>query len=603
MCSKTRIVVAVLFLLFRPLSMPGAKTDERVVYAPDILGVERLFMVALKIPTDVPEVQASIPDSVTLLDRTPLPAESEIRKFYFRTVKPAKKAEIRFRLPDSEVVVPVEIWSFEDLRQFRKLKGVQLPRRWPLGQLLPELKERQMFPTGAEEKEPDGSSSGGWLDVPDDAIWDMQPDSTIPRWHWVNLPLGCPVHGTDIYEKVAYYPWGMEGSRPWNWKIRCPVGGELYPSNDFAAGDMTGGEFPDDGIGGGYVRDGKHYGFVAELCQFYCRRMMTVAPACADRYVATGDPRYVHKALVAFCRLATEYAYLATMTHHRHRNNVGQVERLGQGRFDEGPYLQQSGFNVYCIEQPNHQISHADAYDKIFPAIDKDPDIIPFLKQKGFQVQTHEDVRRFIDRTTGVQTLSQMQGLVKMVRQYGCVPEDDILDMFGYKAVYNEALLNVVGERVEKFTSGRVAATDFQLENALDLLRALQDRGVTLYLASGTDREDVVAEATALGYADLFGDRIFGAVGDINIEAKREVMEHIIREHGLAGAEFATFGDGPVEIRECHKRGGVAVGVACNEVQRFGLDPAKRARLIRAGADLIVPDFRQLETLLAVLGF
>ena len=397
MCSKTRIVVAVLFLLFRPLSMPGAKTDERVVYAPDILGVERLFMVALKIPTDVPEVQASIPDSVTLLDRTPLPAESEIRKFYFRTVKPAKKAEIRFRLPDSEVVVPVEIWSFEDLRQFRKLKGVQLPRRWPLGQLLPELKERQMFPTGAEEKEPDGSSSGGWLDVPDDAIWDMQPDSTIPRWHWVNLPLGCPVHGTDIYEKVAYYPWGMEGSRPWNWKIRCPVGGELYPSNDFAAGDMTGGEFPDDGIGGGYVRDGKHYGFVAELCQFYCRRMMTVAPACADRYVATGDPRYVHKALVAFCRLATEYAYLATMTHHRHRNNVGQVERLGQGRFDEGPYLQQSGFNVYCIEQPNHQISHADAYDKIFPAIDKDPDIIPFLKQKGFQVQTHEDVRRFIE--------------------------------------------------------------------------------------------------------------------------------------------------------------------------------------------------------------
>lgn len=222
---------------------------------------------------------------------------------------------------------------------------------------------------------------------------------------------------------------------------------------------------------------------------------------------------------------------------------------------------------------------------------------------EGLHDRAVEDVRRFIDRTTGVQTLSQMQGLVKMVRQYGCVPEDDILDMFGYKAVYNEALLNVVGERVEKFTSGRVAATDFQLENALDLLRALQDRGVTLYLASGTDREDVVAEATALGYADLFGDRIFGAVGDINIEAKREVMEHIIREHGLAGAEFATFGDGPVEIRECHKRGGVAVGVACNEVQRFGLDPAKRARLIRAGADLIVPDFRQLETLLAVLGF
>ena len=58
----------------------------------------------------------------------------------------------------------------------------------------------------------------------------------------------------EIYRKAPYYPWIMDGSQPWKWKIRCPVGGEEYPSNDFARGDMTSGPFPDDGIGGGAVR-------------------------------------------------------------------------------------------------------------------------------------------------------------------------------------------------------------------------------------------------------------------------------------------------------------------------------------------------------------
>ena len=64
------------------------------------------------------------------------------------------------------------------------------------------------------------------------------------------------------------------------------------------------GKFPDDGIGGACLHEGEKYGFIAELCQFYCRRMMTVAPSCAVAYVNTGDRQYAHKALVALCRLA-----------------------------------------------------------------------------------------------------------------------------------------------------------------------------------------------------------------------------------------------------------------------------------------------------------
>ncbi len=375
----------------------AAAQDGPIAYAPDIVGADRLFLVALRVPTDAPEIDPTAPGEVALLDQTRPPFKDEIRKFYFRALRPAKKVEIGFALPGGPVAVPLEIWSFEDLRQYRTLKGLQLPRRWPLGSELPELKEAQVFPTGAESKTPDGKAAGGILDLTDEAVWDMQPDSTIPRWHWTNLPLGCPVHGTDIYRKQAYYPWGMNSETPWDWKITCPVGGEKYPSNDFGAGDMTGGLFPDDAIGGGYVQNGNHYSFLAELSQFYCRRMMTVAPDSAAAYAATGDRRYVHKALVALCRLAVEYAYLATMTHHRHHNTVAQVEKLGQGRFGDTPDLAASGFTTYPIEQPANQAAQALAYDRIFPAIDKDEQIIPFLRKKGFAVKTHEDVRRFIE--------------------------------------------------------------------------------------------------------------------------------------------------------------------------------------------------------------
>jgi len=211
--------------------------------------------------------------------------------------------------------------------------------------------------------------------------------------------------------------------------------------------------------------------------------------------------------------------------------------------------------------------------------------------------------RDFIDRTTGIQTLVQMLGLVKLVQQAGFVPENEILDNHGYKAVYNKALLEMIKERTEKLASGELDSIDFQVKNAGLLLQSLYDRGVKLYLASGTDEADVIAEAEAMGYAHLFEGRIFGAVGDVNVEAKKVVLERIIRENKLAGHEFATFGDGPVEMRETQKRGGLCVGVASDEVRGFGWNMAKRKRLIRAGAQILVPDFSQLTALLKILQF
>ena len=210
--------------------------------------------------------------------------------------------------------------------------------------------------------------------------------------------------------------------------------------------------------------------------------------------------------------------------------------------------------------------------------------------------------RAFIDKTTGIQTLKQMEGLIEIVKEFRCVPADEILDIHGYKAVYNQALLEMVRHRVDKLHRGELTSEDFQIKNARRLLESLHQRGIKLYLASGTDVDDVKSEAQAMGYADLFEGRIFGAVGDVKVEAKRVVLDRIISEHGLSGSEFATFGDGPVEMQETRKRGGIAIGVASDELRRFGLNEAKRSRLIRAGADIIVPDFSQLDPLFGLLG-
>jgi phosphoglycolate phosphatase-like HAD superfamily hydrolase len=203
-------------------------------------------------------------------------------------------------------------------------------------------------------------------------------------------------------------------------------------------------------------------------------------------------------------------------------------------------------------------------------------------------------VAEYIDKTTGIQTLAQMRGLIGLIREFGFVKEESVLDESGYKQIYNHELLKMVKEREKKYERKELTIDDFTLKGALPFLRKLYDAGVILYLASGTDVEDVKTEASFLGYEHLFENRIYGSVGDINKEAKKIVLDRILDSIGeSASGNVATFGDGPVEIRETQKRGGIAIGVASNELKRFGLNEKKRTRLIKAGADIIIPDFSQ----------
>ncbi len=267
---------------------------------------------------------------------------------------------------------------------------------------------------------------------------------------------------------------------------------------------------------------------------------------------------------------------------------------------------------------------------EIFPPQSR-PDLPFSVDDRLYQKVCHR-VSEYIDKSTGIQTIVQMQGLVEMVREFGIVPPDKILDRFGYKRIYNEALMQMVNERIARLERGQLDVTDFTVKGAVEFARALRERGVTLYLASGTDHADVVREAQVLGHAELFNGGIYGAVGDIDSCSKKMVLDRIMdkiaqeekgrRSEGKkanveeektvrpsdpltfsrsSSCTLAVFGDGPVELRESRKRGGLAVGIASDEVRRFGLNLDKRARLIKAGAHLVVPDFSQREELLKLL--
>ena len=69
------------------------------------------------------------------------------------------------------------------------------------------------------------------------------------------------------------------------------------------------------------------------------------------------------------------------------------------------------------------------------------------------------------------------------------------------------------------------------------------------------------------------------------------IINKIIETHSLEGNELAGFGDGYVEIENIKEAGGFAVGVATDEARRMGINEWKRKRLIKAGADIIIPDF------------
>ena len=197
-------------------------------------------------------------------------------------------------------------------------------------------------------------------------------------------------------------------------------------------------------------------------------------------------------------------------------------------------------------------------------------------------------VEDFVGRLTGKQTIYQMIELAEQVTKRGGEPRPPL----EYKRQYHDLLLERIAGRRQGLRSGEIAPAEMMVPGSLPLLDALQQRGLELYCASGTDEVYMREEAGLLGLGRYFGDHLYGALDDMHRNSKAAVIQWILAEHKLHGAELLSFGDGYVEIENTKQAGGTAVGVASDEARRQGVDAWKRQRLIGVGADIIIPDYR-----------
>ena len=204
-----------------------------------------------------------------------------------------------------------------------------------------------------------------------------------------------------------------------------------------------------------------------------------------------------------------------------------------------------------------------------------------------------------IMRLNGKQTIYQMMQLAERIRERGGEAKEPLW----YKHEYLRRLDLRIKDRIDGLRQGTIPADDLLVHGARRLLENLKDRGLPVYLASGTDEIFVKQEAELLGLTPYFGRRIYGAQDDYKTFSKKMVIERIIRENGIRGEQLLSFGDGYVEIENTKEAGGLAVAVASDEANNGSgrMDEWKRERLSGVGADVVIPDFRDAAPLLELI--
>ena len=216
--------------------------------------------------------------------------------------------------------------------------------------------------------------------------------------------------------------------------------------------------------------------------------------------------------------------------------------------------------------------------------------LLPVARKDESPASIEALVRDFVGELTGKQTVYQMMRLAQEVGSRGGRPRDPL----EYKAQYHDLLMARIASRRKGLADGSVSREDMIVPGSLGILAMLKARGVAIHVASGTDEAYVLEEAALLGVDKFAPGAIHGAQADHRTFSKEMVIRRILESNGIEGGRLVAFGDGYVEIADCKAVGGLAVAVASDEAGRSGkCDAWKRERLIGAGADIVIPDYRE----------
>jgi len=226
-------------------------------------------------------------------------------------------------------------------------------------------------------------SAASWAERDDEFLRRMVVPPQVPRCYDIHN-LGCPVHGQEA-NKNGLYKWEYSIDRPF--KIRCPAGGEEYPSNDFPAYLASGmkdrslltGQYADDGWGWNKPGDNHNYWFVAYYAHWSMQRELQQAiTALSMGALVAEDPQqarlFAHKCAVLLWQLATYYPDYDYNTQGREskEHNPGYTGRITN-------MIWEVGWADVC----------APAYDAIWPFLRDDPELQRLAGLDGEALDRH----------------------------------------------------------------------------------------------------------------------------------------------------------------------------------------------------------------------
>jgi len=168
-------------------------------------------------------------------------------------------------------------------------------------------------------------------------------------------------------------------------------------------------------------------------------------------------------------------------------------------------------------------------------------EMLPALPDETAEAR-HQLCWNDIMRLNGKQTIYQMIQLADRIRERGGTPREPLW----YKHEYLRRLDERIHARRDSIQRKERNPDEFLVFNARALMDALLQRGVPLYLASGTDESFVKAEAELLDLTRYFGKHIYGAQDNYHAFSKKMVIERILRENQIPGDQLLSFGDGYV---------------------------------------------------------
>lgn len=332
-------------------------------------------------------------------------------------------------------------------------------------------------PDGARVLQAVRAAADKWADWSDQDLAALVTPPSVPRAFNISFQ-GCPVHGREAFA-TGNYSFKIDLRRPF--KVVCPVGGEEYPSNDFAAYLATGlkdkslliGPYADDGWGWRKEGEDKKYWFVAYYNHWaYLNHIIPGALNLSRAYLLTGEPRYAHQAIILLDRIADVYP---GMDHNK------------QSRYATEFVSSYAGKIVNLIWETGVGTNLCEAYDNVWDAVDADTAAQRLLGKTGPQIRANIEQHLVAEVIEGV-----YNGRIR-----------------GNFGMHQETLL----------TAGLVAQDGREQEIARYLLDNeggnLAIEGYRYALANYFTREGISNRETAPGYCGIWRDKLAAVAGPL----------------------------------------------------------------------------------------